>query len=133
VPDWRNALENVAIKRAANDRPWNQPPGLTTFSQSSNAQCEQCNHTHSENQHRKCYRIVVQPMQPLVHGTRPFTTSEDRYGDNFSGRIGVPPVKKQLSGSVAKADERKIPLLGGSCDTRFLAPRRSKDRLAHCA
>jgi hypothetical protein len=25
--------ENVAIKRAANDRPWNQPPGLTTFSQ----------------------------------------------------------------------------------------------------
>jgi hypothetical protein len=44
---------------------------VTRFWQSSNAQCEQCNHTHSENQHCKCYRIVVQPMQPLLHGTPP--------------------------------------------------------------
>jgi hypothetical protein len=25
---------------------------------SSNAKCEQCNHTHSGNQHCECYRIV---------------------------------------------------------------------------
>jgi len=34
----------------------------------SNAQCEQCNHTHADSQHRECYRIVVQPMQLLLHG-----------------------------------------------------------------
>ena len=29
----------------------------------SNAQCEQCNHTHTDSQYCECYRIVVQPMQ----------------------------------------------------------------------
>ena len=38
---------------------------------SSNAKCEQCNHTHSGNQHCECYRIVIQPMQPLLHGKPP--------------------------------------------------------------
>jgi hypothetical protein len=37
----------------------------------SNAKCEQCNHTHSGNQHCECYRIVIQPMQPLLHGKPP--------------------------------------------------------------
>jgi hypothetical protein len=65
---------------------------VTRFWQSSNAQCKQCNHTHSENQHCKCYRIVVQPMQPLLHGTPPRSRSIvgklERHRDNFSGRIG---------------------------------------------
>jgi hypothetical protein len=34
----------------------------------SNAQCEQCNHTHTDSQYCECYRIVVQPMQPSLHG-----------------------------------------------------------------
>jgi hypothetical protein len=37
----------------------------------SNAKCEQCNHTHSGNQHCECYRIVIQPMQPLLHDKPP--------------------------------------------------------------
>jgi hypothetical protein len=72
---WRNALDKVAMKRAADRPPQGTPRhrgnGRNEFWQSSNAQCEQCNHTHSENQHCKCYRIVVQPMQPLLHGTPP--------------------------------------------------------------
>jgi hypothetical protein len=64
---------------------------VTRFWQSSNAQCEQCNHTHSENQHCKCYRIVVQPMQPLLHGTPRFRSmvgKRERHRDNLSGRLG---------------------------------------------
>jgi hypothetical protein len=34
----------------------------------SKAQCEQCNHTHADSQHRERYRIVFQPMQSLLHG-----------------------------------------------------------------
>jgi len=41
----------------------------------SNAQCEQCNHTHTDSQHCECYRIVVQPMQPLLHGAPPCSAS----------------------------------------------------------
>jgi hypothetical protein len=56
----------------------------------SNAQCEQCNHTHADNQHRECYRIVVQPMQPLLHGAPLCSASSSkREGrrDNFSGHL----------------------------------------------
>jgi hypothetical protein len=32
------------------------------FRERSHKQCEQCNHTHSDNQHCECYGIVVQPI-----------------------------------------------------------------------
>src|SRR4029450_8349395 len=51
----------------------------------SNAKCEQCNHTHSGNQHGECYSRVIQPMQPLLHGKPPLFKREGRR-DNFSGR-----------------------------------------------
>jgi hypothetical protein len=57
----------------------------------SNAQCEQCNHTHTDSQHCECYRIVVQPMQPLLHGAPPCSASSGkREGrrDNLSARLG---------------------------------------------
>jgi hypothetical protein len=41
------------------------------FRERSHKQCEQCNHTHADNQHCECYGIVVQPIQPLLHGTPP--------------------------------------------------------------
>jgi hypothetical protein len=56
------------------DRPKETPPrgqGAVAGFSSSNAKCEQCNHTHSGNQHCECYRIVIQPMQPLLHGKPP--------------------------------------------------------------
>jgi hypothetical protein len=37
----------------------------------SNAQCEQFNYADSDHQHGECYRIVVEPISPLVHDTPP--------------------------------------------------------------
>jgi hypothetical protein len=31
------------------------------------SKCEQCNHTHTGRQRYECYRIILQPMQPLLH------------------------------------------------------------------
>jgi hypothetical protein len=46
-------------------------PDRNTFAWCSrlDAQCEQSNHPHSDNQHCERYRIVVQPIQLLLHGT----------------------------------------------------------------
>jgi hypothetical protein len=71
----------------------------------SNAKCEQCNHTHSGNQHCECYRIVIQPMQPLLHGKPPLFKREGRR-DNFSGRSWFRCEGKR---------PRKTPPLGESC------------------
>ena len=54
--------------------------------------CEQSNNTHSDNQHSDCYGIVVQPVQPLMHGTPPVPNPagrEDPRG-NASGRLAFP-------------------------------------------
>ncbi len=59
----------------------------------SNKQCEQSDHAHSDNQHCKCYGIVVQPIQPLLHDTPPcFPTPAEREdpGGNASGRLAFP-------------------------------------------
>ena len=37
----------------------------------SHKQSEQFNHTNSDHEHCKCHGIVVQPVQPLLHGTPP--------------------------------------------------------------
>ncbi len=37
----------------------------------SHKQCEQSNHTHSDHEHCECHGVVVQPVQPLLHGTPP--------------------------------------------------------------
>jgi hypothetical protein len=84
-----------------NENPATRQPAVAGFEPGSNAQCEQCNHTHSGNQHCECYRIVIQPMQPLLlHGV-PLPVPncpgkrEGRRPDNFSNRLEVPPFKKR--------------------------------------
>jgi hypothetical protein len=37
----------------------------------SHKHSEQFNHTNSDHEHCKCHGIVVQPVQPLLHGTPP--------------------------------------------------------------
>src|SRR5206468_4942994 len=37
----------------------------------SDAQCEQFNYADPDHQHGECYRIIVEPISPLVHGTPP--------------------------------------------------------------
>jgi hypothetical protein len=94
------------------------PTRVTRFWQSSNAQCEQCNHTHSENQHCKCYRIVVQPMQPLLHGTPPVPdqlwVSDSATERTSAAALGSAVQKgRHPSGSVqAAGNQRKNPPLG---------------------
>jgi hypothetical protein len=55
----------------------------------SNKVCEQSNHAHSDNQHCKCYGIVVQPIQPLLHDTPPLR-SETATKTMPSGRLAFP-------------------------------------------
>jgi hypothetical protein len=70
VPERR---PSILISSVGPFRPFppNKPATEATRVADSNAQCEQCNHTHTDSQHCECYRIVVQPMQPLLHGTPP--------------------------------------------------------------
>src|SRR5215471_10233948 len=78
----------VLVTKGPDGRPQENPAWRVLAG--SNAQCEQCNHTHSDSQHCECYRIVVQPMQPLLHGAPPCSAScSKREGcrDNFSGRL----------------------------------------------
>jgi hypothetical protein len=104
---------------------------VTRFWQSSNAQCEQCNHTHSENQHCKCYRIVVQPMQPLLHGTPRFRSMVGNR-DNLSGRLGFRCSERKAPERLSQAagNQRQNPPLGEGCGG---VPRslRSEDAAAH--
>src|SRR5262249_35484238 len=37
----------------------------------SNAQCEQFNDANPDHQHGECYRIIVEPISPWMHGTPP--------------------------------------------------------------
>ena len=65
----------------------------------SNAQCEQCNHTHTDSQHCECYRIVVQPMQPLLHGAPPCSASSSKRAAEITSRAA-------LSSAVQKGADR---------------------------
>ena len=64
----------------------------------SNKQCEQSNHAHSDNQHCKCYGIVVQPIQPLLHDTPPLR-SETATKTMPSGRLAFPCPSRKCAGS----------------------------------
>jgi hypothetical protein len=63
----------------------------------SNKQCEQCNHAHPDNQHCKCYGIVVQPIQPLLHLRLPVPNPWGARGPQRQRfrSLRVPPVHKE--------------------------------------
>jgi hypothetical protein len=69
----RAALSVCSERGRPIDRPKENPATVRCSGvlAGSNAKCEQCNHTHSGNQHCECYRIVIQPMQPLLHDKPP--------------------------------------------------------------
>jgi hypothetical protein len=63
------------------------------FSKASHKQREQFNHTNSDHEHCECHGIVLQPVQPLLHGTP--LCSQPRWAraaqsDNASGRPAFP-------------------------------------------
>ncbi len=85
------------VTKGPNGRP--QKPRVGVLA-GSDAQCEQCNHTHTDSQHCECYRIVVQPMQPLLHGAPPCSASSNkREGrrDNFLARLEFRCSKRRLT------------------------------------
>jgi hypothetical protein len=70
----------------------------------SNKQCEQSNHAHSDNQQCKCYGIVVQPIQPLLHDTPPLR-SETATKTMPSGRLAlsIKKVRREPAGRAGRA------------------------------
>ena len=81
----------------------------------SNKQCEQSNHAHSDNQHCKCYGIVVQPIQPLLHDTPPLR-SETATKAMPSGRLAFPLSIKKVRREPAGRSVFRV----GSCRSRAL-------------
>src|SRR5262249_3562468 len=62
-------------------------PGVAKKVTRSNAQCEQFNHADPDHQHGECYRVIVEPISPLVHHAPPFPVSlhlAGRRGTRFS-------------------------------------------------
>ncbi len=59
----------------------------------SHKQCEQFNHANSDHEHGECHGIIVQPVQPLLHGTPPCSPTLGEREDprnNASGGLAFP-------------------------------------------
>jgi hypothetical protein len=78
----------------------------------SNKQCEQSNHAHADNQHCKCYGIVVQPIQLLLHDTPPLR-SETATKTMPSGRLAFPCPERKC------AESQRAARVGALRMTRF--------------